>query len=72
MKFPKLGQKIYGVQKPVGRLGETMFLCSTQENAEKSFKKALKEGDFMIEETVGLCPGEDFPETIIWEMKRVR
>lgn len=67
MKFPKIGQVVFAAQSDDLRIGETVFLCSTQENCELSIQKVKKEMQELIDD-------EDLEEGtkyIIWEMRRV-
>ena len=84
MKHPKIGEIIYAYSDKQGRVGETNFLCSTQNNATKKKQSLFGEamGNMCYPEsetwdndkddwvpTVELERKEDI---IIYEMKRIQ
>ena len=70
MKTPKIGDVVYAVNEPQGRVGETTFLCSTQENCEKTLERALEAAKEVYQNS-DLQPDE-IGEIIVWKMTRVR
>lgn len=48
IKHPKIGQILYAASDKQNRVGETIFLCSTQCNAEKTVKKAFEEARSLL------------------------
>ena len=72
MKQPKVGDCIYAISFGCDRVGETQFLCSTQEHAAKTLKDILKEADEIIEENFNVEPIEDDPEEYKKQMEQLR
>lgn len=71
MKQPKIGECIYAVSFGNDRVGETQFLCSTQEHATKTLKAIKGEVDDIIKETY-VEPIESDPEKYKKEMEEIR
>jgi hypothetical protein len=85
MKMPKIGEVVYAIND--GRIGETRFLCSTQENCSTDLEMATREAS-TVEVDDGYYPGFlQFPPSrkykavhdaeveanlVVWEMRRIR
>jgi hypothetical protein len=83
MELPKIGEVIYGFSdKQSGRIGETMFLCSTQENCTKDLKRGIEETvdqlthseleDYIDGDWAPVIESEREKDLIVWEMKRIK
>lgn len=81
MKMPEVGHSVYAFQNIEDRIGETMFLASTQEHVTTNLQEG--EGECLEEicfEGFTIIDGEDIPSydsskasnLIIWEMKRIK
>ena len=80
--IPKIGSIVFGFQHCADRVGETMFLMSTQEHATPDYSTGLREAleevcrtgemqliDGTYIETINT---DDKKNLIVWEMKRIR
>lgn len=80
--IPKVGETVFGFQHCDDRVGETMFLMSTQEHATPDYDTGLREAleevcrtgemqliDGSYIETINT---DDKKNLIVWEMKRIR
>lgn len=81
MKFPEIGEIVYGFQSKQDRIGETTFLCTTQCHVTSDVKEGTEEmlenlcylGEEQIEdEIINAYDPKKGSELIIWEMKRIR
>jgi hypothetical protein len=83
-KHPKIGQILYAASDKQNRIGETIFFCSTQCNAEKTAEKAFKEArsrlcypeeEYWDDDTNDWKPVFDTDrekDIIIYELKRIK
>lgn len=64
MRHPSVGETIYAYADKQNRVGETEFLCSTQEHATKNLRQLRKEALESL-----CCPEEEIrnPLTNKWE-----
>lgn len=80
--MPKIGETVFGFQHNADRLGENIFLPSTQEHAAYDYDTGLAEAleevcrtgemqliDGTYIETINT---DDKKNLIVWEMKRIR
>lgn len=72
MKHPKVGECIYAISFGCDSVGETQFLCSTQEHATKTLKDILEEADEIIEENFNVEPIEDDPVEYKKQLEQLR
>ena len=79
--MPEIGHIVYGYQSIENRIGETTFLCSTQEHCTENYEEGLAESlEDICYEGIEEIDGEDVPsydstkakDLIVWEMKRIR
>jgi len=82
MNLPTIGEKVFAFQHKNDRIGETMFLLSTNEHVTTNYATGLAEA---LEEVCGtgnqVQVGDELFEEldtslannlIVWEMKRIR
>jgi hypothetical protein len=84
MRLPKVGGIVYAAQSKQARVGATMFMCHTQENASKNLGKLKKEAldnlcypeledyDKKTGKWVPVHEPENAKDLVIWEMRRIQ
>lgn len=80
--IPAIGEKVFAFQHKSDRVGETMFLMSTQEHCTKDYTTGLAEAleelcitgeeTLVGDEDVVIVNPDEAKNLIVWEMKRIR